>query len=78
MKTIRASDINTYLYCQRAWWYQDSGYTSENKAEMAIGQAIHERHARSIIIASFIRVLAVVLLLISLLLLTVYLIMLFL
>jgi CRISPR/Cas system-associated exonuclease Cas4 (RecB family) len=39
MKTIRASELNAYLYCQRAWWYQISGAESENTAEMLMGQA---------------------------------------
>ncbi len=73
MKTIRASEISTYLYCQRAWWYQKSGHASENIAELAAGQGIHERHGRSVLAVGCLRLLAVGLLLLSLALLTAYL-----
>lgn len=73
MKTMRVSDINSYLYCQRSWWYQNSGYQSENLKIMATGQAIHERHGRSVQAVSRLRALAASLLLISLGLFAVYL-----
>jgi hypothetical protein len=72
MRTIRASEIGTYLYCQRAWWYQRQGVQSENQAELAGGTELHERHGRSIIAAGCLRVLAYALLLASLVLLTIY------
>jgi CRISPR/Cas system-associated exonuclease Cas4 (RecB family) len=68
MKTIRASELNAYLYCQRAWWYQISGAESENTAEMLMGQAVHEGHARSVKAVGCLRTLAAVLLLASLIL----------
>jgi len=37
MKPIRASDIGSYLYCRRAWWYRLNGQESVNQAEMAAG-----------------------------------------
>lgn len=74
MKTIRASELNAYLYCQRAWWYQMSGAESENTAEMLRGQAVHEGHARSVRGAGCLRILAIILLLASLVLFTAYLI----
>jgi len=62
MKTIRASELNAYLYCQRAWWYQISGAESENTAEILMGQAVHEGHARSVKAVGCLRTLAAVLL----------------
>ncbi len=44
MKTIRASEIGTYLFCHRAWWYQLQGYKPEDKSEMNWGIEIHEKH----------------------------------
>ncbi len=71
MRTIRASEIGTYLYCQRAWWYQRQGVQSENQAELAGGTELHERHGRTILMAGCLRVLAYALLLASLVLLTI-------
>ena len=45
MRPIRASEIGTYLYCQRAWWYQTQGIPSENLVEMNQGMEYHHQHA---------------------------------
>jgi hypothetical protein len=74
MRTIRASEIGTYLYCQRAWWYQRLGYQSWNQAEMAAGQETHARHGRSLFIAGVVRTMAIGLILLSLVLFIAYLI----
>ena len=73
MKTIRASEIGAYLYCQRAWWYQKLGNTPANLAELAEGRTIHERHGRRVLAAGFFKALAYGLLLLTLVLLSVYL-----
>lgn len=62
MRTIRASEVGSYLYCKRAWWYQLQGIESSNQTEMAGGSAYHQEHGRSMFIASFMRSLAWVLL----------------
>ena len=65
MKTIRASEIGSYLYCRRAWWYHKLGYPSRNLAELNLGQEIHARHGRNLYLAGMLRTLAVALLFLS-------------
>ncbi|HJW90549.1 MAG TPA: hypothetical protein VJ436_07895 [Anaerolineales bacterium] len=72
MRTIRASDIGAYLYCRRAWYYQQQGLKPVNQAELATGSEIHERHGRSVLFTSCLRVLAYMLLLAALALFAVY------
>jgi hypothetical protein len=57
MKTIRASEIGSYLYCARAWWYQRQGLESSNQAEMAAGSELHRAHGRTILVSGLVRTL---------------------
>ena len=66
MKPIRASEIGSYLYCARAWWYDQKGIESSNQAEMTTGTELHRQHGRTVIVSGLTRTLAVILLLIAL------------
>ncbi len=48
MRTIRASELGTFQYCRRAWWYQRRGVPSENQAELAGGSEFHRAHGRQV------------------------------
>jgi hypothetical protein len=72
MRTLRASEISAYLYCQRAWWYQKQGKPSENQVELTSGTDLHYRHGRSVLVTGCLRALAYGLLLLALALLTIY------
>ncbi len=63
MRTVRASEIGTYLYCRRAWSYQRQGIPSANQAELAAGQELHARHGRAVFVAGCLRTLAWIILL---------------
>ena len=67
MKTINASDLGAYLYCQRAWWYRKEGVA------MAAGTRHHTLHGRKVFIAGGFRFLGWVLLLAGLVVLALYL-----
>lgn len=73
MRTIRASEIGTYLYCQRAWGYFKSGLEPQNQAELASGTRLHEQHGRQVALVSALRLLAYLLLLAALVLFVAYL-----
>ncbi len=72
MRTIRASEIGTFLYCRRAWWYQRQGVESENQAELVSGTALHEQHGRTVMTAGCLRSVAYACLLLAVLLVIVY------
>lgn len=63
METIKASDLGAYLYCRRAWWYQQQGYPSTNTKALAEGTRSHTRHGSQVITLGFLRVLGWLLLL---------------
>ncbi|OGN73698.1 MAG: hypothetical protein A2X25_15170 [Chloroflexi bacterium GWB2_49_20] len=68
MAPIRASEIGSYLYCARAWWYQRQGIESSNQAELTAGTKLHQQNGRQVLAAALMRALALLLLLVSLLL----------
>lgn len=72
MKTIRASEVGSYLFCARAWWYQQQGVVSTNQAEMTAGTELHRQHGRSVVASGLTRLLAVVLVLVALVLLVAF------
>jgi hypothetical protein len=66
VRIIRASEIGTYLFCNRAWSYQRKGVESENTRELAAGTELHYTHNREIMAAGCLRTMAMVLLLAAL------------
>jgi hypothetical protein len=48
---INASDVGTYLFCNRAWAFERQGAPSEREPERARGIAYHEQHAQNVVIA---------------------------
>lgn len=72
MKPIRSSDIGSYLYCARAWWYRQHGVESANQAELTAGTELHRQHGRKVLAAGATRTLALILLLLALALLTAF------
>lgn len=74
-RTVRASEIGSFIYCQRAWWYQRQGYEPINRVELAAGSEFHNAHAgqaRSVILM---RIIAWILMLAALAYLAVFLVM---
>jgi CRISPR/Cas system-associated exonuclease Cas4 (RecB family) len=65
MRTIRASEIGTYLYCKRAWWYHTHGEISENQIELAQGTAFHQSHGRKVVVSGLMRLAAWIILLVA-------------
>jgi CRISPR/Cas system-associated exonuclease Cas4 (RecB family) len=72
VRTIRASEIATYLYCQRAWWFQRQGIESENQTNLEAGSRLHARHGRSLVVSSCLRLVAYAILLLALVLVTIH------
>ena len=53
---IRASEIGTYLFCNRAWWLKRiEGRESQNTLEMSRGTTRHESHSRTVRSATFLQ-----------------------
>ena len=62
---IRASEIGSYLYCRRAWWYRKQGVESENQAELAAGTELHLQHGRKVMAAGMLQFAGYALLLVA-------------
>jgi hypothetical protein len=55
---IRASEIGTYQFCRRAWWYQLQGYEPDNQADLTRGSDIHEQHGKKLLVSNCVQYLA--------------------
>ncbi len=74
MRPIKASEISSFLYCHRSWWYSIKGYQpQDNQRELASGLEIHHRHGRQVLSSGLLRLAAYLLLLTGIIALTVYL-----
>ncbi len=58
MRKVRASELGSFNYCQRAWWYQQQNMPSENQEAMEAGSHEHREHSRGVKLAVFYRWLA--------------------
>lgn len=72
MATIRSSDIGSYLYCRRAWWYRKQGIESENQAELAAGTELHHKHGRQVLASTLNRTVGLILLMVALVIMVAY------
>jgi hypothetical protein len=48
MRKISASELGSFLYCQRSRWYAQQVEKSANKSEMDLGSQVHYSHARTV------------------------------
>ena len=72
MQIIRSSDIGTYLYCHRAWWYKKQGVESANQTDLAAGTELHVKHGHQVLASGITRFVGLILLIAAVLLLVAY------
>jgi CRISPR/Cas system-associated exonuclease Cas4 (RecB family) len=72
MRPIRSSEIGTYLYCRRSWWYRKNGTPSENQSELAAGTELHKKHGRQVLASLLTRTVGLILFIVAVLLLVAY------
>ncbi len=63
MRKISASEISTYLFCERAWRYQHQGIESHNLKELASGSELHRQHSRAVVTSGLLKLAAYMVLL---------------
>lgn len=52
MRTVRASELGSFLYCRRAWWLRKQGVEPTNKTELAAGTEYHQQQGGLVVKAS--------------------------
>jgi hypothetical protein len=58
MRTVRASELGSFLYCRRAWWLRKLGVQPANQTELAAGSDWHAQQSGLIARASLLRLAA--------------------
>ena len=71
-RTIRASEIGSFIFCQRAWWYQRNKIKPINVDELAAGQSFHEHHINQSRSAKLLKTIAWLLIFLSVILLSIF------
>ena len=72
MRKISASEIGTFLYCSRAWWYQHQGIESSNIQELANGSKLHHQHSRAVATSGLMKLAAYGMILAAIIMLSIY------
>jgi CRISPR/Cas system-associated exonuclease Cas4 (RecB family) len=48
-RVLTASEVGSYLYCNRSWWLDKiGGQQPANVEELALGEALHEAHGQTV------------------------------
>lgn len=58
MRPVRASEIGSFLFCRRAWWFRGQGVEAENQEALVEGSLFHRRHGFKVIATGFLRLAA--------------------
>lgn len=62
MRTVQASELGSFVYCRRAWWYRLRGIRPDNLAGLSRGRSYHTRHGSGVLASRLLFFLAVVIL----------------
>jgi hypothetical protein len=65
MRTIRASELGTFIFCERAWWYRLNSFVPENLEDLTFGTDFHFRQTKRLILSRYLRILGFGLLLLA-------------
>ena len=68
MRAINASELGSYAFCKRAWYYQNRGEKNANQAAMNEGSRLHGKQARQVAVSLILFVLGLLILLAALIL----------
>ncbi|MFV9674211.1 MAG: hypothetical protein ACNYZI_02390 [Anaerolineales bacterium] len=58
-QTIRASEIASFVFCQRAWWYSRLDIPPDNVESLAQGTQWHQHHGLQVVLWRWIRTLGI-------------------
>jgi len=68
MRAIKASELGSYAFCKRAWYYQNQGEANANQPAMDAGTRMHGKQARQVATSLILFVLGLLILLAALIL----------
>jgi len=58
---VRASDVGTYLYCQRSWWLERiEGRIPQAHVRRSRGIVAHQRHGGWVWVSNLVRTIAII------------------
>jgi hypothetical protein len=72
MRIIRASEVNSFLYCQRSWQFRLKGVEPANRQELLSGTEMHYRHGRMVVGSTLLKILAGILIFAAIFLIALY------